>query len=262
MERMAMETADSQARRLTEDGSAPVGAEPRFAQAPQFRPLRNDAYEALREAILVGRLRPGERVVEAEIARQMGISRGPIREAVRQLEQEHLVEYHPRRGVVVARLTREAAQDTYTVRAELDGFAARLSAVRITDEQLEQLDGLITTMRQQAAEEDRDRLLHTDVEFHRCICTVAGNRVLLRAWSSLGPYAWTLFSGMQLRGYSLGDLAERHMPIADALRDRDPERAERAARQHTLEIARNVLDHLDHDLSDLPAGGEPMPPEQ
>jgi DNA-binding GntR family transcriptional regulator len=255
MERMAMETADSLATRLTEDGCGPIGAEPLFAQAPQFRPLRNDAYEALREAILVGRLRPGERVVEAEIARQMGISRGPIREALRQLEQEHLVEYHPRRGVVVAQLTREAVQDTYVVRAELDGFAARLSAVRITDEQLGQLDGLIAAMRRQAAAGDSARLLHTDVEFHRCICTVAGNRVLLRAWSSLGPYAWTLFSGMQLRGYSLGDLAERHIPIADALRSRDPVQAERTAKQHTLEIARNVLDHLDHNVSDLKAPG-------
>jgi len=252
---MAKETAGSLAARLPEDGRAPTDAEPLFAQVPQFRPLRNDAYEALREAILLGRLRPGERVVEAEIARQMGISRGPIREAVRQLEQEHLVEYHPRRGVVVARLTREAVQDTYAVRAELDGFAARLSAGRITDEQLEQLDGLIAAMRRQAAEGDSDGLLHTDVEFHRCICTTAGNRVLLRAWSSLGPYAWTLFSGIQVRGYSLGDLAERHVPIADALRSGDPVRAERTAKEHTLEIARNVLDHLDHNASTFSAEG-------
>jgi DNA-binding GntR family transcriptional regulator len=241
---MAKETAGFLATQPTAEGSAPNDAEPLFAQAPQFRPLRNDAYEALREAILLGRLRPGERVVEAETARQMGISRGPIREAVRQLEQEHMVEYHPRRGVVVARLTREAVQDTYVVRAELDGFAARLSALRITDEQLAQLDGLIAAMRRQATEGDSARLLHTDVEFHRCICTAAGNRVLLRAWSSLGPYAWTLFSGIQLRGYSLADLAERHMPIADALRDRDPAQAERTAKEHTLEIACNVLDHL------------------
>jgi DNA-binding GntR family transcriptional regulator len=250
---MAKETAGSIATMSPDDVSVPA-AEPLFAQAPQFRPLRNDAYEALREAILLGRLRPGERVVEAEIARQMGISRGPIREAVRQLEQEHLVEYHPRRGVVVARLTREAVQDTYAVRAELDGFAARLSAVRITDEHLGQLDGLIAAMHRQAAEGDSDGLLHTDVEFHRCICTMAGNRVLLRAWSSLGPYAWTLFSGIQVRGYSLGDLAERHVPIADALRARDPVQAERAAKEHTLEIARNVLDHLDHNEPAFSAG--------
>jgi DNA-binding GntR family transcriptional regulator len=260
---MAKETAGSIATMSPDDVSVPAAAEPLFAQAPQFRPLRNDAYEALREAILLGRLRPGERVVEAEIARQMGISRGPIREAVRQLEQEHLVEYHPRRGVVVARLTREAVQDTYAVRAELDGFAARLSAVRITDEQLEQLEGLIAAMQEQASAGDSDGLLHTDVEFHRHICTVAGNRVLLRAWSSLGPYAWTLFSGIQVRGYSLGDLAERHVPIADALRDRDPVRAERTAKEHTLEIARNVLDHLDYNEPAFSAGGLPLiPPDR
>src|SRR5690348_216510 len=96
--------------RWGKDGTTTMS--PIVAQLPQFRPLRSDAYEALREAILLGRLRPGERVVEAEIARQMGISRGPIREAVRQLEQEDLVVYNPRRGVVVARLTREAAEDT------------------------------------------------------------------------------------------------------------------------------------------------------
>jgi DNA-binding GntR family transcriptional regulator len=224
------------------------------AQVPQFRPLRRDAYEALREAILLRRLQPGQRIVEAEIARQMGISRGPIREAVRQLEQEELVEYHPRRGVVVARLTREAVQDTYAVRAELDGFAARLAASRLTDEQLAQLDGLIATMRREAGEGHNERLLNTDVEFHRCIYLVAGNKVLLRAWNSLGPHAWTLFSGIQLRGYSLSDLAERHLPIVDALRTRDPVAAERTAREHTLEIARNVLDHLDDATLDLASG--------
>src|SRR5690242_13281051 len=99
-----------------------------FQQVPSFRPLRHDAYEALREAILLGRLRPGERVVEAEIARQMGFSRGPIREAVRQLGQDGLVEYQPRRGVIVTKLTSERVFDAYTVRAHLEGLAARLAA--------------------------------------------------------------------------------------------------------------------------------------
>lgn len=228
------------------------------APVPQFRPLRSDAYEALREAILLRRLRPGQRIVEAEIARQMGISRGPIREAVRQLEQEDLVEYHPRRGVVVKRLTREAVQDTYAVRAELDGFAARLAAASITDEDLAQLDSLIATMQRLADTGDDERLFHTDVAFHRCIYNVAGNRVLLRAWTGLGPQAWTLYSGIQVRGYSLRDLAERHAPIAGALRTRDPATAERTAREHTLEIARNVLDHLGDTALDLAAGAPRM----
>jgi len=194
--------------------------------------------------------------LEAEIARQMGISRGPIREAVRQLEQEELVEYHPRRGVVVASLTWEAVQDTYAVRAQLDGFAARLAVAKITDDHLSTLDDLISTMRQQAQEGNNENLLNADVEFHRCIYLVTGNKVLLRAWTSLGPHSWTLFSGLQLRGYSLRDIAERHREIVDALRTRDPVAAEHAAREHTLEIARNVLDHLGDTELDL-ANGAP-----
>jgi DNA-binding GntR family transcriptional regulator len=247
----ADEQAESGVRRPISATGQATSAAPIVAPAPQFRPLRSDAYEALREAILLRRLQPGERIVEAEIARQMGISRGPIREAVRQLEQEELVEYQPRRGVVVARLSHEAVRDTYAVRAELDGFAARLAAARITDTQLAHLDSLIGTMRRQAHADDHEALLTTDVEFHRSIYTVAGNKVLQRAWANLGPHAWTLFSGLQLRGYSLRDLAERHLSIVQALRTHDPLTAERAAREHTLEIARNVLDHLGDTTLDL-----------
>src|SRR5438309_8831957 len=109
-----------------------MGATAICTQAPSFRPLRHDGYGALRGAIRLGHLRPGERVVEAEIARQMGISRGPIREAVRQLEQDGLVEYQPRRGVIVTALTRERVLDAYAVRAQLEGFAARLATTCAT----------------------------------------------------------------------------------------------------------------------------------
>ena len=69
--------------------------------------------------------------------------------------------------------------------------------------------------------------------------------MLLRLWTSLGPHAWTLFSAAQLRGYTLAALAQRHRPIIEALRTGDPAQAERAAAEHTLELARNIIDHLD-----------------
>ena len=255
---MADEVAGFVVTRVLRDKRETTSESPLFAQVPTFRPLRNDAYEALREAILLGRLRPGERMVEAEIARQMGISRGPIREAVRQLEQDGLVEYQPRHGVTIAPITRETVQDAYAVRAELDGFAARLAAPNITDQQLIELDELVASMRHHAQEEDSDGLLRVDVLFHRSIYTVAGNRVLLRVWTSLGPQAWTLFSGAQLRGLSLLELAELHPPIVEALRTRDPATAKRAAEEHTQQIARNVLNHLDDNLLEL-VSGAPRP---
>jgi DNA-binding GntR family transcriptional regulator len=222
-----------------------MGATAIVPQAPSFRPLRHDAYEALRGAILLGRLQPGERVVEAEIARQMGISRGPIREAVRQLEQDGLVEYQPRRGVIVTELTRERVLDAYSVRAELEGFAARLAAERIAPADLEHLAEVLEVMRRHARAHDAEALLQADVAFHKHVCTLAGNRVLLRLWASLGPHAWTLFSVAQLRDYTLEALAERHHLIIEALRTGDPAQAERAATEHILEISQTIVDHLD-----------------
>jgi DNA-binding GntR family transcriptional regulator len=215
-----------------------------FKQAPEFRPLRHDAYAALYEAILLGTLPPGERLVEAEIARQMGISRGPLREAIRQLEQDGLVEYRPRKGAVVAALTRERVLDAYTTRVELEGFAARLAVARMTTVDLERLEALCEAMQRYAGDGDSAGLLQTDVKFHQTICEISGNRVLLRLWTSLGPHGWTLFSGAQQRGYGLPALAERHCTVLAALRSGDAALAERAAREHTQEIMRNVLDQL------------------
>jgi DNA-binding GntR family transcriptional regulator len=255
---MAKETSGPIATRLSDGRGEAASPPPIFAQAPQFRPLRRDAYEALREAILLGHLRAGERVVEAEIARQMGISRGPIREAVRQLEQDGLVEYQPRRGVVVATLSRDTVRDAYGVRAELDGFAARLAVANLTDHHIARMTEIIDTMRRHADADDAEGLLHADVAFHQHIYTVAGNRVLLRLWTSLGPQAWTLFSGAQLRGYSLIDLADLHPPIVDALRTGDAVLAERAAKEHTQHIARGVLNHLDELALAVAAEALPM----
>jgi DNA-binding GntR family transcriptional regulator len=217
-----------------------------FAEPPAFRPLRRDVYEALRQAILLGDLRPGERVVEAELARQMRISRGPIREALRQLEQDGMVEYRPRRGVVVTALSRARVFNTYAVRGELEGLAARLAAERSTATEIASLQAALDTMRAEARANNAVALLQADVEFHEMICTWADNPVLLKAWRSLGPLSWTLFSGAKQAGsYALGELAERHQPILDVIASGDAERAAQVARQHTLDIAHIVVEALD-----------------
>jgi DNA-binding GntR family transcriptional regulator len=231
-----------------------------FKQAPEFRPLRHDAYAALYEAILLGHIPPGERLVEAEIARQMGISRGPLREAIRQLEQDGLVEYRPRRGAVVAELTRERVLDAYSTRVELEGFAARLAAQRMTAADAARLAALCDVMQRCAGDGDSAGLLQVDVKFHQAICEISGNRVLLRLWTSLGPHAWTLFSGAQQRGYGLPALAERHRDVLAALQSGDAARAEQAAREHTLEIMRDVVDHRYPGTAPVAGNGLTNPP--
>jgi DNA-binding GntR family transcriptional regulator len=222
---------------------------PMFNEAPTFRPLRRDVYETLREAILLGTLAPGSRVVEAEIARQMAISRGPIREALRQLEQDGLVEYRPRRGTIVATLTRDRLLQTYAVRAVLEGLAAALAAEHATDAQLDELRALLEEMEAHSRADDMSAMLRADVQFHERICTFADNPVLLKTWKALGPLAWTLLAGAkQQNRYTLDELTERHRPLLDALVRRDPAAASEVARAHTTEIARIVSETLPQEV--------------
>jgi DNA-binding GntR family transcriptional regulator len=103
-----------------------------------FRPLSDEAYDVLRGAILSGQLAAGTRIVEADIARQMAISRSPVREAVRKLEREGLVEYVPRRGTVVVGLSRDDVADALALRAHLEAYAARLAATGASEKVIRQ----------------------------------------------------------------------------------------------------------------------------
>lgn len=210
-----------------------------------YRPLYADAYKALRAAILEGRLLPGERIVEAEIARQMAISRAPIREAIRKLEHDGLVEYQPRRGAVIVQLSKEDVRDVYYVRAHLEGYAARLAAPRATDDDLIKLGKLIEQMHHCAGQDDLDALITADVAFHEHICQMSGSKRTYQMWNSLNPQCWTLLTSLRVTEYTLSQIAERHEPVLAALRERDPERSEVEIKRHIIELADTVLQHFD-----------------
>jgi DNA-binding GntR family transcriptional regulator len=218
-----------------------------------FRPLSEEAYDALRAAILGGRLQPGARIVEADIARQMATSRSPIREAVRKLEHEGLVQYVPRRGTIVVGLSRADVADAYQLRAHLEAYGARLAATRASEEHLARLLELIARMRASAVSEDLEGLVAADVEFHRCVCEASGSRRLLHAWETLNPARWTLVSGLRATDLSLEQIAERHWPILAALQSRKPDTAEIIIRSHILELGERVLSGLAEDDSALAA---------
>jgi len=220
-----------------------------------FRPLSEDAYDALRAAILGGRLQPGARIVEADIARQMATSRSPVREAVRKLEHEGLVEYVPRRGTIVVGLSRDDVADAYQLRAHLEAYGARLAASRASEEQLTGLLEMIERMRSCAIANDLAGLVAADVEFHRCVCDAAGSPRLLQAWETLNPGRWTLVSGLRATDLSLEQIAERHWPILAALHSRKPDHAENIVRIHILELGERVLSAL-AEPSDALAAGE------
>ncbi|MBI2941025.1 MAG: GntR family transcriptional regulator [Chloroflexi bacterium] len=209
-----------------------------------YQPLYQDAYHALRDAILTGQFAPGQRLVEAELARQMAISRAPIREAIRKLEQDGLVKYIPRRGVVVAELSSEEVRDLYDIRAHLEGLAVRMLVAHLTSEDVAVLEGLIQRMFECATRDDLRGLIAADVEFHAHICRLSGSKRLYRLWESLNPQCWTLLTSLKATEYTLDQIAERHRPVLAALKSGDAGLCEAVISRHVTELADHVLAHL------------------
>lgn len=202
------------------------------------RGLRAEVYDSLRRAIVAGTLRPGQRVVEAEIARQMGISRAPLREAIRQLEQEGLLVSNPRRGTTVVQLTRADVEEVYTLRADLEARAIRRAICRLTADDLAELEALLQAMNDAAS------LLDADIAFHRAIVAAAGWSHLQRIWESLHPRTLTLYTLRTVADWSTQRHADRHRVVLDAIRAGDPDAAAEVIREHILGVGDEVMRRL------------------
>ena len=195
--------------------------------------------EVLLARILNGAYQPGERIVETRVAREFGVSQGPVREALRELESLRLVVSEPFVGVRVRAVTPEELAEIYPVRSGLEEVAARTAALRF-DGDVRPLERELEDMRRIAATgEIHDFVLH-DVRFHRLIVEGSGNRTLGELWTSLQVEARTMITFLH---YSdLPAVAESHVPILEALRARDPERSSAALREHFEYYARRVAE--------------------
>lgn len=211
---------------------------------PVQRALRNDVYDALRQALVTGVLRPGERINEAEIARQMQISRAPIREAIRQLEQDGLLESVPRRGTFVVTLSRDDVEEVYTLRADVEARAIRRALPRFCSDELATLESLRETMRAAATAGDLTQLLESDIQFHRTIVEAADWTRLRKIWESLHPQTLTLYTLNTLTDWTPLDHARRHDPLLGAIRDGDPDAAAAAIQEHILGVCAQVMRRL------------------
>ncbi len=211
---------------------------------PIQRALRSEVYDAIRRAVVTNVLKPGERVNEAEIARQMQISRAPIREALRQLEQEGLLVSRPRRGTFVVSLSRTDVEEVYTLRADLECRAIRRAMEHLTPALCRTLEALIEEMEAAGRASDVTRLLEADIAFHRAIVDAAGWHRLRRIWEGLHPQTLTTYTLTTLTDWPLSCHADRHRPIVQALLGGDSSAAARAIQDHILEVSEQVRRRL------------------
>lgn len=144
------------------------------------RPLREIVYEELKEQILQGKIDPGTRMMEVEMAQQMGVSRTPIREAIRKLEKEGLVTIEPRKGAYVSQLSKKDMKDIIEAREYLEGLAAFYAAKRITGEQKDSLVKACDAFDEAVENNDTEGMIRYDTLFHQLIVEAADNNILVK----------------------------------------------------------------------------------
>ncbi len=232
-------------------------ATPALAKIPQTS-LRDQVVAAIRDAMIQGKLKPGEKIAEHGLAAQLGVSRTPIREAIRILEQQGLVETRPKNGTYVAGLDREAVRDGLLVRAALEELAVREALERLApeewDELCDQLDGLLRAMRAAGERGDAVGATAFDVEWHTLLIDAAANPYLSRAWSVAG-LSFLIWSPERelyplAAGEWIGLFESRHQEVLAVLRTRDAAAAAAAVRGHILK----KLDDVDRGAAPAPVG--------
>ena len=198
--------------------------------------LREQVRDVLISRIASGELGPGERLVETRIARELGVSQAPVREALRDLELLRLVESEPFRGARVRGFGEEELVEVYPVRAVLEELAAKEATKRLAGD-VTGLEREVDAMRAAAKRNDLSALVRHDIAFHRLMVESSGNTILEQCWKSLGVEGRITIS---LYGTDVApaEAAELHIPLLEAIRSGKPAAAGREARKHVEAFAR------------------------
>lgn len=215
--------------------------------------LADQVKDRLLQDILSGRYPSHSRIVETRVARELGTSQAPVREALRGLEALGVVEILPFRGARVRRPSKGELLEAYAVRAALEALGARLGVPRMTDADLAEIEALHDAMQLAADEGDRHEVAVADAKFHARLIRLAGNAALERVWRSLEPYSRTYIT-LIAPGADTHWTAGLHPSIVAALRTRDPEAVVAALVRHFDEASA----HLAGSWQDPPA--EPAGP--
>ncbi len=189
------------------------------------------------EAIMGGEFQPGDRVVTSSLARRLGVSQAPVREAIRDLVLLGFLETEPFKGTSVRSFTPRELYEVYTVRAALESLAARLAAQRLTQGDVQALQDTLNQMIHAAQEQDEAGMVRLDIRFHENILQVSGNQLLYQLWRTLQFGYWTIVTARS-SSYDLEELARRHEALLDALVSRDPQQAAVAMQHHIEDLGK------------------------
>jgi DNA-binding GntR family transcriptional regulator len=201
------------------------------------RPLRQQIADALQAAILSGELRPGDALIETEIATRLGVSRAPVREALQLLANSGLVEAVPYRGTTVRRLSASDVEELYSMRSVLEAFALRRAMARDAAGLAVALRGVCATMERYAADGDWASVSSEDERFHHHLIASAGHRLLDSVWQELNARVRQVMTLRNLANEDTMSIVKNHLPIVEAIAAGEVEPAVERLERHIATAA-------------------------
>lgn len=210
----------------------------------EFLPLRDVVFNTLRQAILTGELKPGERLMEIHLANRLGVSRTPIREAIRKLELEGLVTMIPRRGAEVAQITEKSMKDVLEVRRTLDALSAELACERISKEEEEALLKACQDFEEAVKTKDAKIIAKADVALHDIIAAATGNQRLIQLINNLAEQMYR-YRFEYIKDTSQHEqIIKEHRIIYESIVNKDKEAASNMAKTHIDNQEKAVINRI------------------
>lgn len=206
----------------------------------EHKPLRELVYEELRMLIMTGKIKPGVRMMEIELADSMGVSRTPVREAIRQLEKENLVTIEPRKGAYVSDISPHDLNEMLVVRETLEGLAIQLAADRMSADDVDVICGVNLDYAEALQNNDKEKLIKLDTQFHSLITKGSGNPYLIELCQQVQErvlrFRYIYFKSIK----RAEDVIEEHKAILGMLQNKDSIGARRCMEDHILKLRESI----------------------
>ena len=215
--------------------------------------LIGQVFDKISSHILNGKYKRGEELVESSIGKELGISRTPVREAIRQLELEGLVQLVPNKGAFVTGISEKDVRDIYLIRARLEGLAARMAAKNITPELLDAMEETVVLSEYHAKKEHYEQVCEMDSKFHKLLYKASGSRILEHTLTDFHQYVQRVRMASIMKKRRMEKSNDEHDAILTAIREHDEEKAELVATRH---ISNTVENLKNYDLDSVLSKGE------
>ncbi len=197
------------------------------------RSLKSYAYESIKQAIIRGELKPGEHLREADIASQMGMNRAPVREALRQLDQEGMTYSHPYRGTVVLEISPKETEEVFVpIRRILENYVAKPAASVLKEDDYQELEKIVSKMDIAAREENLDKLTDLDMQFHNYLIAHASSPSIVALWNNINARIHSRLLYQGIRHCSLEEVTVDHKEYLKLIREGEPEAIEKYLTTH------------------------------